>query len=189
MKLIVGLGNPGGGYTHTRHNAGFMAIERLAGRLGLTNPKAKFHARVFEANIAANACWLLEPMTYMNRSGLTVGEAVRFFKADPQQELLIIVDDVALPVGRIRLRAEGGSGGHNGLKDIERVLGTDQYPRLRIGIDPPPVGVIQSDYVLGRFTAEQAREIDPVLDRACDAIECWVSEGIEQAMTRFNPQS
>ena len=185
MKLIVGLGNPGSDYTNTRHNAGFMVIDRLVKNLSLGPAKSKFHARVHEASIADQACWLLEPMTFMNRSGLSVGEAVRFFKVDPDKDLMVVVDDVALPIGRIRLRAEGSSGGHNGLRDIERALGTQRYPRLRIGIDPPQF-MSQVDYVLGRFSADQFEQLAPALDWACKAITCWVDQGINQAMTQFN---
>ena len=135
MKLIVGLGNPGSEYAKTRHNAGFMAIDRLATRYGLTNPKTKFHAGVLDGHIQDHRCVLLQPMTFMNRSGLAVGEATRFYKIDPEIDLLIIVDDVALPLGQIRIRPEGGPGGHNGLVDVERALGTRAYPRLRIGFD------------------------------------------------------
>lgn len=186
MKLIIGLGNPGKEYTLTRHNAGFMVIDRLAQRAGWSDaPRARFHAVMREGHIAGERCILLQPQTYMNRSGLSVGETVAFYKIDPAVDLMIVVDDVALPVGRIRLRPDGGPGGHNGLKDIQRALGGDQYPRLRIGIDPPG-RVPQVDYVLQRFSVEQLDKLQPALDLACDAIECWIKQGITQAMTRHN---
>lgn len=185
MKLIVGLGNPGSDYAKTRHNAGFMALDRLASRHGLTGAKTKFHSGVLDGQIAGHRCILLQPMTFMNRSGLAVGEAVHFYKLDPGIDLLVVVDDVALPLGQIRLRQEGGSGGHNGLVDVERALGTQAYPRLRIGIDPRG-RVPQSDYVLGRFTRDQLDRLDPALDRACDAIESWLSDGIAKAMSLYN---
>lgn len=184
MKVIVGLGNPGNEYAKTRHNAGFMAIDRLATRHGLSGAKMKFHAGMLEGPVAGERCVLLQPMTFMNRSGLCVGEVMRFYKLEPD-ELMIVVDDVALPVGRIRLRKTGGAGGHNGLSDIERALGTTKYPRLRIGIDPPG-RVPQSDYVLGRFSEAQLSALEPALDRACDAVEMWVREGIDAAMNQFN---
>jgi PTH1 family peptidyl-tRNA hydrolase len=190
MKLIVGLGNPGSEYAKTRHNAGFMVVDRLALRHRLPDAgpaKMKFHAGVLEGPIAGERCILMQPMTYMNRSGLAIGEAVAFYKLDPTRELLVVVDDVALDVGRIRLRAEGSAGGHNGLADVERALGTSAYPRLRIGIDPKG-RVPQKDYVLGRFTPEQLAKLEPTLDVACDAIECWIKEGIARAMTRYNAQ-
>ncbi len=188
MKLIVGLGNPGNEYTKTRHNVGFMAIARLASRHGLTGAKAKFHSNMLDGQIAGHRCVLLEPTTFMNRSGLAVREAVGFYKLDPVTDLLVMVDDVALSVGQIRLRAEGGTGGHNGLADIQQALGTPSYPRLRIGIDPPG-RVVQSDYVLGRFTPEQVIRIDSTLDRVCDAAQCWLHEGIAQAMNKYNTNS
>ena len=185
MKLIVGLGNPGQEYAATRHNVGFMVVERLARRHGISGPvKGKFHAAVLEGHVAGERCLLMQPMTYMNRSGLAVGEAVRFYKLDVS-DVLVIVDDVALPCGRIRLRGSGSAGGHNGLMDIERALGTSGYPRLRIGIDPPG-RVPQRDYVLGRFTPEQAERVEPALERACEAVQAWLGEGIEKAMTVFN---
>ena len=190
MKLIIGLGNPGREYANTRHNAGFMVVERLAHRHQLAGQPAKsrFHGSTIEATIAEQRCVLLEPMTLMNRCGLSVGEAVRFYKLDAARDLLVVVDDVALPVGRIRLRAEGSPGGHNGLKDISRTLGDDAYPRLRIGIDPPG-RVAQIDYVLGRFTAAQLETLGPALTGACEAIECWLAEGIDRSMTRYNAEA
>lgn len=187
MKLIVGLGNPGREYDQTRHNAGFMAVQRLAQRHGLAGqpPRAKFHAAMIDGPIAGERCILLLPQTFMNRSGLTVGEAVTFYKLDPAADLLVIVDDVALPVGRIRLRAAGSDGGHNGLKDITRALAGCDYPRLRIGIDPPG-RVPQVDYVLQRFAAAQRDDLDAALNAAADATECWLSQGIDRAMTRYN---
>lgn len=188
MKLIVGLGNPGREYVHTRHNAGFMVLERLAVRHGLSGAKTRFHAGVLEGTIADQRCMLMQPVTYMNRSGLAVGEAAAFYKLAPQ-DVLVVVDDVALPIGRLRLRGEGSAGGHNGLIDIERALGTARYPRLRIGIDTPPGRMAQKDYVLGRFTESQRDELEPVLDRACDCIESWLRDGLDKTMSLFNAGS
>jgi len=186
MKLIIGLGNPDTEYARTRHNAGFMVLDRLAARHGLAGVKAKFHAGMLEGPVAGQRCVLLQPMTYMNRSGLTVGEAMTFYKSPPE-DLLIVVDDVAIPTGKIRLRKEGGAGGHNGLVDVERALGTKSYHRLRIGIDAPPGRMPLHDYVLGRFSETQMEALTPAIDKACDAIECWVREGIDAAMNKFNP--
>lgn len=190
MKLIIGLGNPGREYQGTRHNAGVMVVEQLARRHHFDEQPAKtrFHGRVLEGSIATQRCMLLAPMTYMNRSGLSVGEALRFYKLDAAEDLLIVVDDVALALGRMRLRASGSPGGHNGLKDIRRVLGDDIYPRLRIGIDAPG-RIPQIDYVLGRFTVAQLDTLAPALTNACDAIECWLSDGIERSMTRYNAEA
>ena len=184
MKLIVGLGNPGKEYEKTRHNAGFMAVDRLAVRHVITGAKSKFHAGVLEGSIAGERCVLMQPMTYMNRSGLSVGEAATFYKLEPT-EVLVVVDDVALPVGKIRIRKEGSAGGHNGLSDIQRALGTIAYPRLRIGIDAPG-RVPQKDYVLQRFSEAQMEQMVPTLERACDAIECWIREGADAAMNKYN---
>ena len=185
MKLIVGLGNPGTQYQRTRHNAGFMAVDRLATRCGLSGARTRFHAGVLEGSVAGEKCLLMQPMTYMNRSGLSVGEAMSFYKLDPQNDLLVLVDDVALDLGTIRLRGSGSPGGHNGLADIERVLTTRDYPRLRIGIGSPGLAR-QRDYVLGRFTQEQLAELDPMLDRCCDAVESWLREGLDKTMSVFN---
>lgn len=187
MKLIVGLGNPGSEYAQTRHNAGFMVLTRLAQRHRLTDHpvRARFRSAMLEGPIAGDKCVLLQPQTFMNRSGAAVQEAVAFYKLD-LADLLIVVDDVALPTGRIRLRASGSAGGHNGLGDIERALGAIDYPRLRIGIDAPPPRIIQADYVLGRFSPDQLERLEPALEAACDAVECWITHGIERTMTRFN---
>lgn len=187
MKIIVGLGNPGTQYQHTRHNVGFDAIERLARRHQLLGerPKSQFHGAVLDGIVAGVRCLLIQPMTFMNRSGLTVNEAVQFYKADPTQDIMIVVDDIALPCGRIRLRASGSAGGHNGLSDIERALGTRDYPRLRIGVDAPG-RIPQKDYVLGKFSPDQQPKADLSLDLTCDALETWLREGIDIAMTKHN---
>ncbi len=193
MKLIVGLGNPGPQYDRTRHNAGFMVIDRLLDRCapGSTG-KGKFNALLYDAATpSANAgetekVVFIKPMTFMNRSGESIQAAVRFYRVDPLNDLLIITDDVALPCGRLRLRARGGTGGHNGLASIGQMLNTDDYARLRVGIDAPGQ-ITQHDYVLGRFTDDQLVEIETSLQTAVDATLCWSTEGIETAMNRFNP--
>lgn len=190
MKLIVGLGNPGASYERTRHNAGFMAIDRLVERHAKgAVPRARFNAITFDAALAGSAsdekCLLMKPTTYMNRSGLAVGEAVRFYKINPAADLLVIVDEVYLPCGVIRLRESGGSGGHNGLTDIEQALGTDRYPRCRIGVDLPGI-MEQADYVLGRFTDEQWALAGPAINKAADAAEEFVRAGLAAAANKFN---
>lgn len=187
MKLIVGLGNPGIQYEKTRHNAGFMVLDRLADRHAAGQvPKARFHGATVEARIGDQRCVLVKPTTYMNRSGQCVGEAVRFYKSDPASDLLVLVDDTALPVGRIRLRSSGSPGGHNGLTDISRALGGDDYPRCRIGIGAKPPVMVLSDYVLSRFTEPESVALAPALDRAVSACEVFASEGITAAMNQFN---
>lgn len=187
MKLIVGLGNPGLEYERTRHNVGFFAIDELARRHAAGQvARGRFHAALVECPIKGEKCILMKPNTYMNRSGLAVGEAVRFYKLEPASDLLVLVDDVALPTGSIRVRASGGAGGHNGLGDIERVLGSAAYPRLRIGIDRAPPMMAQADYVLGRFTEEEMGSITPAVGMSADAAEVFVESGVTAAMNRFN---
>ncbi len=184
MHLIVGLGNPGSEYAKTRHNAGFMVLERLANRHGITGVKSRFSAGVLDGQVAGHRCLLAQPMTYMNRSGTTVGEAVNFYKLE-LEKVMVVVDEVAIDVGKIRMRASGSAGGHNGLSDIEQRLGTQDYPRLRIGVGAP-TRAARRDFVLGRFTEDQLANLDPALDKACDAIECWLNDGISKAMSLYN---
>lgn len=188
MKLIVGLGNPGPDYAKTRHNAGFMALDRLWARRGDPSqpPKGRFSAITQELSLASERCVLIKPTTYMNLSGRPVSEALNFFKLDPAKDLLVLVDDVSLPTGTIRVRAGGGAGGHNGLKDIQRAISTQGYSRVRIGIDACPPMMKLEDYVLGRFTSEQMDLLTPALDKAIAAIEIFVQEGIDAAMNKIN---
>lgn len=194
MKVIVGLGNPGVQYERTRHNAGFMAIDRLKDRRAPgAVARSRFQSATAEATIptpsgAEERVLLMKPLNYMNRSGGAVAEAVRFYKLDPANDVFVLVDDVALPCGSIRVRAEGSAGGHNGLGDIERLLGTVRYARCRIGIDPPGI-VPQADYVLGRFSEEQWRKVSEAIDRAVQAAEVWATEGVTVAMNRFNAKA
>ena len=188
MHLIIGLGNPGLQYRDTRHNAGFLVLDRLVERHGLGAARRRFDAGVIEGFLHVEGqdhrVLLAQPETFMNRSGTTVRQALHFHKLTPDQ-MLVVVDDIALPCGRLRLRATGSAGGHNGLKDIERTLGSRDYPRLRVGVDPPG-RIPQVDYVLGRFTADQKAALDPALDLACRSIETWVARGIDAAMTATN---
>lgn len=187
MKLIVGLGNLGEQYQRTRHNAGYLAIDALAQRHAPGGiAKGRFHAATLDAFIGSEKVLLLKPTTYMNRSGLAVGEAIRFYKLEPADDLLVVVDDLALPVGAIRVRPAGGSGGHNGLADIDRILGGADYPRLRIGIGAKPPLMNQADWVLSRFMAEELPDLERSITHAVKAIECIVTEGVETAMNRFN---
>lgn len=192
MKLIVGLGNPGAEYAKTRHNAGFMALDRLARRHAPSEiARSRFGGLAVEARIPAGSgrhderVLLLKPMTYMNRSGNAVAEAARFYKLDPAADLLVLVDDTALECGRIRVRAQGSDGGHNGLADIQQKLGTTEYARCRIGVDARGMAD-QVGHVLGRFSPDQAERLEPALERAADAAEVWAQEGIDAAMNKFN---
>jgi PTH1 family peptidyl-tRNA hydrolase len=198
MKLVVGLGNPGSAYVRTRHNIGFEVIDHLAARLGWTSlpddfnrlAKTKFDGLVLDGTLnrsggGGEKMLLLKPTTYMNLSGRAVQAAAAFYQLTPP-DVMVVLDDLALPCGKLRLRPGGSDGGHNGLKDIQRALATSDYPRLRIGVDPPPPRVAGRDYVLGRFTDEQRKQIDPAIGRATGAIVTWVDKGINAAMNQFN---
>ncbi len=185
MKLVVGLGNPGRKYEGTRHNVGFEVVAELARRHGLGQAKRAFQGEIVEARLDGERVLLLRPHTFMNRSGRSVSEALRYYKL-ALDDLLVVCDCMNLPVGKLRLRPAGSSGGHNGLADISRWLGTDQYARLRIGVGRPPEGWDAADYVLARFGREERVEIEHAVVRAADAIETWVREGIETAMNQFN---
>lgn len=198
MKLVVGLGNPGKEYVGTRHNIGFEVLDAFAARLGwVSSPgelnrlaKKNFEALTFDGAVQLSAggtekVLLAKPMTYMNLSGRSVQAALAFYQLTPA-DLLVVLDDVALPCGKIRMRGGGSSGGHNGLKDIERALGTSQYPRLRVGVDAPPPRVPQRDYVLGRFSTEQRNLVDGAITRAAGAIATWIDKGLNPAMNQFN---
>jgi peptidyl-tRNA hydrolase, PTH1 family len=189
MKLIVGLGNPGRQYDKTRHNAGYMVVDRLAEKLAKgATAKARFNAALIDAKVGggAEAVLLMKPTTYMNRSGAAIAEAVRFYKLTPATDVLVFVDDVALPIGALRLRPGGGAGGHNGLTDIEQALGTDSYPRCRIGIGATPSFMDQADWVLGRFTDEEWDVMGPAIVKGADAAEVFLTSGLDAAMNRFN---
>ena len=188
MKLIVGLGNPGREYDRTRHNAGFMVVERLVSRHAAGQPvKSRFHAGVVEAALpGAGKAALIRPTTYMNLSGRSVVEALNFYKLSIETDLLVITDDLALPTGSIRLRPSGGAGGHNGLKDIGRMLATEAYPRLRVGVGPKPPMIDQAAFVLGRFNEDEHEALEQSIERAADAAEAFCADGLDAAMNRFN---
>lgn len=188
MKLIAALGNPGPQYERTRHNAGWMVLDRLIRRHATgAIVRARFQGQVHEVTIGSERTLLLRPLTFMNRSGSSLAEAIGFYKIPVVGNVLVLVDDMALPLGEIRVRGEGGDGGHNGLEDVQRALGTPAYARVRIGIDPkPPTYDDQADWVLGRFTDEELVRIAPALDKAADAAECFITQGLTKAMNAFN---
>ena len=186
MKLIVGLGNPGLKYDRTRHNVGFDVIDSLARQLAPGEPAtSKFDAVVIETRSRDEKVLLMKPQQFMNRSGQPISQAISFYKADPIVDLLIIVDDIHLPCGSIRLKNTGTSGGHNGLTDITNHLDGGDWSRLRIGVDEPGL-IPQSDYVLGKFTTEQQEVIEPALSQAVNAAITWLEDGIDEAMNKFN---
>lgn len=185
MKLIVGLGNPGPRYAATRHNAGWRVLEALAARAGTGAWREKFEALLAEARRGSEKVVLARPLTFMNLSGQAVRELVDFWKVE-QPDLLVVVDDFALDLGRIRLRPEGSAGGHNGLLSIAAHLGHEQFARLRVGIGPMPKGVDQAAFVLSEFTASERPLIEEAVGHAADAAECWINNGLQEAMNRFN---
>jgi len=187
--LFVGLGNPGPQYAQTRHNAGWMAVELLASRWGLTwSDKKRLSGTVAEGMVPGGRAVLLKPTTYMNDSGRSVRAALDLYKFTPA-ELLVIYDDVALPMGTLRLRPSGSAGGHNGLRSLESHLGTRDYPRLRIGIDPKPERMDLADYVLGKFSPDQQTKLPAVLDGCIEAIELIRREGFDKAMSLVNAKN
>jgi PTH1 family peptidyl-tRNA hydrolase len=187
VKLIVGLGNPGPRYARTRHNVGFRVLEAVAGRAGVALAARRFAGRFAQGTLAGAHVGLLAPETFMNRSGAAVAQALAGLPVpDPARELLVVFDDADLPLGRLRLRARGSSGGHNGLADVLETLGTEEVPRLRFGIGRPnePKGTV--DFVLEPFAPPEEELLALAVPRAADAVECFVREGIAAAMNRFN---
>lgn len=185
MKLVVGLGNPGRKYEGTRHNIGFVVLEELARRRAAGRRKTAFQGETADIVVRGERTLLLWPHTFMNRSGQSVVEARDFYKID-DQNILIIADDLNLPVAKLRFRARGSSGGQKGLADIIRALGSETFARLRLGIGTPPEGWDAADYVLGKFTKEQQSEIEVAVVQAADAAEDWIEHGIDHCMNRYN---
>jgi peptidyl-tRNA hydrolase, PTH1 family len=183
----VGLGNPGPEYEDTRHNAGFRLADHLAERWQMGQFRRGDRAREAQGTWQDLPVRVLKPQTYMNRSGAAIAPLRSLPEFDPSQHLLILVDDVALPVGRFRLRGAGSAGGHNGLKSIEGVLQRQDYARLRIGVGPPPPDLDDlADFVLDEFTTEERESVIALLDPMAEAVEVWLQEGIEKAMNQFN---
>jgi peptidyl-tRNA hydrolase, PTH1 family len=181
IRLIAGLGNPGREYEQTRHNIGFLVVDRLAAQFGSTWEKSTKWGAILAK---CGQVILVKPMTYMNRSGEPLGAIGQFYKIEPP-EILIVLDDLALPPGRLRLRARGGAGGHNGLESILAQFGTEEIPRLRIGIGAPPRdGSV--DYVLSRFFDEEKTLVASAIDRAAEALKWAIDKGLVSAMNNFN---
>ena len=184
--LIVGLGNPGEKYERTRHNVGFLVVDALAERLGVPVQKLKHRALTNTVRLAGQKALLMKPVTFMNLSGEAVGDAARFYKLPPER-VLVISDDTALPLGKLRLRKGGSAGGHNGLKSIIQHLGTDQFPRVKIGVgEKPHPDYDMADWVLSKFAGEDLKTITEAVKRAADAVECVVKDGPDKAMNQFN---
>ncbi|MEN6449805.1 MAG: aminoacyl-tRNA hydrolase [Thermoguttaceae bacterium] len=189
MKLVVGLGNPGRRYQGTRHNVGYAILAELARKFGRTPPRERFHGEVVEADLGMagqeQRALLLSPTTFMNRSGISVQEAMSFYKL-ANQELLVLCDDLNLPVGKLRFRAAGSSGGQKGLDDIIARLGTEEFSRLRLGIGAAPEGWNWADYVLSKFRSDELPAIEVAVVTAAEAVAAWARKGTEFCMNQYN---
>jgi len=184
--LVVGLGNPGSKYEWTRHNMGFLVVDELAERLSIPVQRLKFKALTNTAVLGGKSVLLMKPTTYMNLSGEAVGQAARFYKIPPER-VLVISDDVALPQGKLRVRRSGSAGGHNGLKNIIAHLGTDQFPRIKVGVgQKPSPDSDMVNWVLGTFTGQDRKVMEEAIGRAADAVTVLLQHGIEQAMASYN---
>ncbi len=190
VKIVAGLGNPGKRYERTRHNVGFRVIDSLAARQRIELRQRKFHGRLWKGKLRREVkevpAVLLKPLTFMNRSGSTLQAAASFYRV-PQEDIVVIHDDLDLPFGKLRIRERGGDSGQRGVRSVIDALGSDRFVRLRIGIGRPPVGVAPEDYVLEAFLPEEAASLPGILDRAVDALETVLFEGTVPAMNRFNP--
>lgn len=184
--LVVCLGNVGEQYENTRHNIGFEVADELAGRKGIPLQRLKHRALTNTTELGGKKVLLMKPVTFMNLSGEAAGEAARFYKIPPER-VLVVCDDVALPAGKLRIRTGGSAGGHNGLKNLIQHLGTDRFPRVRIGVGQKPhPDYDMADWVLGKFQGEDRKAMDEAVKKAADAVECLLKEGADRAMNRFN---
>ena len=204
MKMIVGLGNPGPQYARNRHNIGFQVVDILAERHGISLSRAKFnalfglgsitHARAPKGDLllredaSGQRAALMRPLTFMNRCGSSVAPMARFYRVEPQ-DIFVIYDELDLPSGKLRLRPFGGSGGHNGMKSLIQMLGTDRFPRARVGIGRPRAPMRPADYVLQNFSVDEEIAFESLRPRIADAVETWLFHGIDLAMNRFNSAS
>ncbi|HBI03132.1 MAG TPA: aminoacyl-tRNA hydrolase [Paenibacillaceae bacterium] len=186
MKVIVGLGNPGREYGKTRHNVGFWVVDRLANQLGIEWKDSKFKGLIGEGRVGQEKIILVKPLTYMNLSGECVSPLLHFYKIEPKEDLLVVFDDMDLPCGKIRLREKGSSGGHNGMKSIIAHLNTEQFKRIKIGIERPQPGRKVPDYVLSLFSKEQEEDVLIAVDRAVAAVKDWLDSPFPNVMNRHN---
>ena len=183
--LLVCLGNPGKEYANTRHNIGFLAADALEKRTGVKFNKLKYRALTGEVTLGGQRVLVVKPQTYMNLSGEAVKLAGRFYKIPPDH-ILVLYDDVSLPLGKLRIRASGSAGGHNGIKNIIAHLGTDAFPRIKVGVGAPQREDGLVDWVIGSFTASERKVVDAAIDKALDAAECVIEKGVSEAQNRFN---
>lgn len=189
MKAIVGLGNPGPKYERTRHNVGFWTIDELASRWTLSLTKVKFQSFVGECNIGSERVLLVKPQTFMNLSGHAVREVVQFYKLDAQKDVIVVYDDMDFVPGQLKLRELGSAGGHNGIKSIVQMIGTESFCRMRLGIGRPEPGLDVIGHVLGTFPKETETRVRKAVDAAADAAVYSIDHGFEQAMNQFNQVS
>lgn len=187
MKLIVGLGNPGKQYDKTRHNIGFDVIDYLSESYSIPLDKAKFKGMFGVGNIAGEKIILLKPLTYMNLSGESIRPIMDYYDIE-SEDLVVIYDDLDLPVGKVRLRQKGSSGGHNGIKSTIQHVGTEKFNRIRVGIDRPKNGMKVTDYVLGKFTKEEMETLETIIKKCSDACAEWAKEPFLQVMNKYNIQ-
>jgi len=184
--LLVCLGNPGDKYENTRHNAGYMVADEIADRKNIPIQKLKYKALTNTTELGGQKVLVMKPVTYMNLSGEAVRQAADFYKI-PAERILVVSDDTALAVGKLRIRKGGSAGGHNGLKSIIQQLGSDQFPRLRLGVgEKPHPDYDLADWVLGHFTGQDKKDMDASVSRAADAVECILAQGLDRAMNRYN---
>lgn len=185
MHLVLGLGNPGRRYAQTRHNVGFVVVDRLAERWGETLEKKQFGALVGSARVQSSSAVLAKPQSFMNLSGQPAASLKGFYKLDNAQ-VVVIHDEIDLPFGQVRIKVSGGHGGHNGLRDLQQKLGGNGFVRVRVGVSRPPAGWDVADYVLGQWTSDEASSLSDVVERACDAVEAVLADGATAAMNTFN---
>lgn len=185
MHLVVGLGNPGRRYAQTRHNAGFLVIDRLAERWGARVERKQFGALVDSVRLASSNAVLAKPQTFMNRSGQAVVSLKGFYKT-PLEDVVVVHDEVDMDFGTVKLKQGGGHGGHNGLRDIQAKAGGNGFVRVRVGVSRPPEGWDTADWVLAKFSSAEQSELDAILDRAADAVELVLREGTSKAMAHVN---
>ena len=184
--IVAFLGNPGLKYNGTRHNAGFMAADAMEKKLGVSINKMRFKALTQTVDISGKKVLLMKPQTYMNLSGDAIVQAENFYKVPPER-VIVVSDETALPIGRLRIRRGGSAGGHNGLKSVIARLGTDQFPRIRLGVgDKPHPDYDMADWVLSAFKGQDAADMELVAKKAADAVECYITEGADRAMNKFN---
>ena len=184
--IVAFLGNPGIKYNGTRHNAGFMAADAMEKKLGVSINKMRFKALTQTADIGGKKVLLMKPQTYMTLSGDAIVQAANFYKVPPER-VIVVSDETALPIGRLRIRRGGSAGGHNGLKSVIARLGTDQFPRIRLGVgDKPHPDYDMADWVLSAFKGQDAADMELVAKKAADAVECYITEGADRAMNKFN---